>query len=167
MQDIINSSDRRAKPEVLRRQVVPVPTTQDPKLPLLGRRRSARWLFLRCTSLTAAATRLQGWRGDDHRINAMRQVCRAYFRANGAGHDVTCSAQPYTGVAMLSPEGVVVVAYYGPGDERNTPTAAADYMRVMLHLTKERLVPLSKDSELDKGQGLLPLAARTDRPRFE
>lgn len=168
MQDIIDSSDRRAKPEVLRRQVVPVPTTQDPKLPLLGRRRSARWLFLRCTSLTAAATRLQGWRGDDHRINAMRQVCRAYFQANAVKHGERArSATPYTGVAMLSPEGIVVVAYYGPGDERNTPTTAADYMRVMLHLTKERLVPLSKDSELDKGQGLLPLAARTDRPRFE
>lgn len=165
MQDIIDSS--RAKPEVLRRQVVPVPTVAAPELPQLGRRRAVRWLFLRCTSLTAAATRLQGWRGDDHRTTAMRLVCRAYFKANGAGHDVTCSAQPYTGVAMLSPEGIVVVAYYGPGDERNTPTAAADYMRVMLHLTKERLVPIAKDTETDKGRGLLPLAARTDRPRFE
>ena len=98
----------------------------------------------------------------------MRACYRAYFQINGAGHgETTRSEGPYTGVAMLSPEGVVVVAYYGPGDERNTPIAAADYHRVMLHLTKERLVPLSKDSELDKGKGLLPLAARTDRPRFE
>ncbi|WP_298625116.1 hypothetical protein [uncultured Zoogloea sp.] len=166
MQDIDISS--RAKPEVLRRQVVPVPTAEDPTLPQLGRRRAVRWLFLRCTSLTAAATRLQGWRGDDHRTTAMRACYRAYFQINGAGHgETTRSEGPYTGVAMLSPEGVVVVAYYGPGDERNTPIAAADYHRVMLHLTKERLVPLSKDSELDKGKGLLPLAARTDRPRFE
>jgi len=167
MQDTIDSS--RAKPEVLRRQVVPVPTASSPELPQLGRRsRAVRWLFLRCTSLTAAATRLQGWRGDDHRTTAMRACYRAYFKANGAGRgDVTCSATPYTGVAMLSPEGVVVVAYYGPGDDRNTPIAAADYMRVMLHLNKERLVPIANDPELDKGKGLLPLAARTDRPRFE
>lgn len=166
MQDTIDSS--RAKPEVLRRQVVPVPTPQAPELPQLGRRRSPRWLFIRCTSLTAAATRLQGWRGDDHRVAAMRQVCRTYFQVNAVKRGERArSTMPYTGVAMLSPEGVVVVAYYGPGDERNTPTAAADYMRVMLHLTKERLVPLSKDTETDKGRGLLPLAARTDRPRFE
>jgi len=160
-QDTIDNS--RDKPEVLRRQVVPVP------LPPLARgHRSTRWLFVRCTSLTAAATRLQGWRGDDHRVRAMRACCRAFFRANGTPKgEAPRPTEPFTGVAMLSPEGVVVAAYYGPGHPNNTPVAAADYMRAMRFSSKERLVPITQDTEVDKGRGLLPLAARTDRPRFE
>lgn len=166
MQDITTGDHRQ--PEVLRRQIVPVPTPDNPELPQLSWRRSVRWLFIRCASLTAAATRLQGFRGDDHRRTAMRQCCRVYFQTNrNRPGDPAGSAGPYTGVAMLSPEGVIVAAYYGPGDERNTPVAAADYARVMLHLTKERLVPIARAGEPEKIAGLLPLAARTDRPHDE
>lgn len=156
------------KPEVLRRQVVPVPTNEDQELPATAPRRAGRWLFLRCPALTAAAIRLQGWRGEARRAEAMRDAMRAFCRINGASRgDGGRGLEPCAGVAILSPDGAVVVAYYGPGHASNTPLDGAAYMAAVRIPIRERLVPVTKEIEVEQGVDMLPLAARTDRPRGE
>ena len=69
-------------------------------------------------------------------------------------------------VAVLAPEGVVVATFYGAGDPRNTPIEHNLYLLSIAASIPEHLVPLRKREAADKHDGLLPLAARTDRPPF-
>ena len=79
------------------------------------------------------------------------------------GSDVGLRTMEQLGTAMLS-KGAIVAAYYGPGHPANTPLGFDAYARELRLPSKERLIPITQDVELDKGRGLLPLAARTNRP---
>ncbi len=162
------------KPEVLRRQVVPVPTPAAPGLPTLDGwdsiermyddiqpaapkrpKRLGTWMFMRCSSLRAACLRLDGVRGNEHRISMLAEMEQVH-RELGARIPV----------AVLAPEGVVVATFFGGGDSRNTPIEHDAYLLSIAASIPEHLVPLRKREAADKHDGLLPLAARTDRPPF-
>lgn len=174
------------KPEVLRRQIVPVPSMR----PASPTRRRVPWLFVQTSQLAAAGLRLATARGDVHRATAMRALMREFCRLNGCsaptmhsgdivivddedgdemrirvGDDIGLRTTAQLGTAMLS-SGGVVAAYYGPGHPLNTPLAYAAYAAELRLPTRERLVPITQDVEQDKGRGLMPLAARTNRPPF-
>lgn len=189
MRDQESVIDNPSKPEVLRRQVVPVPRRRQPALTLPAvAPRCRAWLFTKTSDLAAAAMRLTGPRGDYHRTAAMGTLMREFFRHNGVvapvmlsgdlvvvddedgeelrirvGSDVGLRTMEQLGTAMLS-KGAIVAAYYGPGHPANTPLGFDAYARELRLPSKERLVPITQDVELDKGRGLLPLAARTNRP---
>lgn len=177
------------KPEVLRRQIVPVPRRRQPALTLPAvAPRCRAWLFTKTSDLAAAAMRLTGPRGDYHRTVAMGALMREYFRQNGVaaptmlsgdlvvvddedgeemrirvGSDTGLRTMEQLGAAMLS-KGTIVAAYYGPAHPANTPLGFDAYAAAVRLPSRERLVPITQDVELDKGRGLLPLAARTNRP---
>lgn len=189
MRDHDSVIDNPEKPEVLRRQIVPVPRRRQPALTLPAvAPRCRAWLFTKTSDLAAAAMRLTGPRGDYHRTVAMGALMREYFRQNGVtaptmlsgdlvvvddedgeemrirvGSNTGLRTMEQLGAAMLS-KGTIVAAYYGPAHPANTPLGFDAYAAAVRLPSRERLVPITQDVELDKGRGLLPLAARTNRP---
>lgn len=100
------------------------------------RLRPADWIFLPCSPSSAAATRYWGGVGESERCELMRMCAREYNRANApmldeadGEHDYLCRCASEIGVAVVDEEGSVVVAYYGPGDPRNTAVEFRAYQR--------------------------------------
>lgn len=83
----------------------------------MPRRRRSPWLFLKISSLEAVSLRMEGAHGVAARQRWVNLLEDTYDEMN------MCPTQS-SGVAVLTPDGTVVAAYYAPGDPRNT---AIDY----------------------------------------
>lgn len=100
------------------------------------RLRPADWILLSCSPSSAAATRYWGAVGEDERRQLMRMCAREYNRVNTPvldeaddEHEYLCRCASELGVAVVDEDGSVVVAYYGPGDDRNTAIDFRAYQR--------------------------------------
>lgn len=108
----------------------------------MRRLQPAEWMLLPCTPASAAATRYWGAVGESERLSLMRSCARVYNRINAPVLDEGFPEQPRAaaemGVAVVDDEGSVVVAYYGPGDERNTAVEFRAYQRQREGVAPER-----------------------------
>ena len=122
----------------------------------MPRPRRSPWLFVKISALQAAMLRVEGKASDLAREALLFRLEDIY------DDDAQFCPTQTSGVAALAPDGLVVAAYYGPGDPRNTAVGYAAYCLQHNIVTRYRLVPASRESANDvvSPNAYLPAAAR-------